>query len=58
VGFFQYLGPTLMFLLAVIFYGENLTPDKMVTFGFIWLALAVFIVDAVVFSARTRVRVA
>ncbi|MFJ5161657.1 EamA family transporter RarD [Pantoea sp. NPDC088449] len=58
VGFFQYLGPTLMFLLAVIFYGESLTPDKMVTFGFIWLALAVFIVDAVVFSARTRVRVA
>ena len=58
VGFFQYLGPTLMFLLAVVFYGENLTPDKMVTFGFIWLALAVFIIDAVAFSARTRVRVA
>jgi chloramphenicol-sensitive protein RarD len=58
VGFFQYIGPTLMFLLAVVFYGESLTPDKMVTFGFIWLALAVFIVDAVAFSARTRVRVA
>ncbi len=58
VGFFQYLGPTLMFLLAVIFYGESLTPDKMVTFGFIWLALAVFIIDAVTFSARSRVRVA
>ncbi|ORM62372.1 EamA family transporter RarD [Pantoea rodasii] len=58
VGFFQYLGPTLMFLLAVLFYGESLTPDKMVTFGFIWLALAVFIVDAVAFSARTRMRIA
>lgn len=58
VGFFQYLGPTLMFLLAVLFYGERLTPDKMVTFGFIWLALAVFIIDAVAFSARARVRVA
>ncbi len=58
VGFFQYLGPTLMFLLAVLFYGESLTPDKMVTFGFIWLALAVFIVDALAFSARARVRVA
>ncbi len=58
VGFFQYLGPTLMFLLAVLFYGESLTPDKMVTFGFIWLALAVFIIDAVAFSARARVRVA
>lgn len=56
VGFFQYLGPTLMFLLAVLFYGERLTPDKLVTFGFIWLALAVFIFDAVLFSARTRMR--
>jgi chloramphenicol-sensitive protein RarD len=58
VGFFQYLGPTLMFLLAVLFYGESLTPDKMVTFGFIWLALAIFILDALLFSARTRVRIA
>jgi len=56
VGFFQYLGPTLMFLLAVLFYGERLTPDKLVTFGFIWLALALFIFDAVLFSARTRMR--
>ena len=58
VGFFQYLGPTLMFLLAVLFYGESLTPDKMETFGFIWLALAIFILDALLFSARTRVRIA
>ena len=58
VGFFQYRGPTLMFLLAVLFYGESLTPDKMVTFGFIWLALAIFILDALLFSARTRVRIA
>ncbi|KKW51790.1 EamA family transporter RarD [Pantoea sp. BS_4] len=56
VGFFQYLGPTLMFLLAVLFYGETITPDKMLTFGFIWLALLVFILDAVVFSARGRLR--
>ncbi len=54
VGFFQYLGPTLMFLLAVLFYGEHLTTDKLVTFGFIWLALAIFIFDALLFSARTR----
>ncbi len=47
VGFFQYLGPTLMFLLAVVFYGEQMTPDKAVTFSFIWVALALFILDAV-----------
>lgn len=58
VGFFQYIGPTLMFLLAVLFYGETITPDKMVTFGFIWAALAVFIFDAVLVSTRPRVRIA
>ncbi|STT00558.1 protein rarD [Klebsiella pneumoniae] len=29
-----------MFLLAVTFYGEVPGKDKMVTFGFIWVALA------------------
>ncbi|AUX95151.1 EamA family transporter RarD [Mixta gaviniae] len=54
LGFFQYLGPTLMFLLAVLFYGEAMTPDKAVTFGFIWLALALFIVDALYTLRRSR----
>lgn len=40
-----------MFLLAVTFYGEVPGKDKMVTFGFIWVALAVFIVDALYTSA-------
>ena len=46
LGFFQYIGPTLMFLLAVTFYGEHPGADKMVTFGFIWVALAIFVMDA------------
>ena len=53
LGFFQYIGPTLMFLLAVLFYGEVPGPDKMVTFGFIWLALAIFVADAVYTVRRT-----
>ncbi|CAK9886411.1 MAG: Protein RarD [Candidatus Erwinia impunctatus] len=47
VGFFQYIGPTLMFLLAILFYDEVMTPDKTVTFTFILLALALFIGDAI-----------
>lgn len=54
LGFFQYIGPTLMFLLAVLFYGEVPGQDKMVTFGFIWAALALFIMDALYTQRRTR----
>lgn len=56
LGFFQYIGPTLMFLLAVTFYGEVPGPDKMVTFGFIWAALALFIMDALYTQRRNRLR--
>lgn len=56
VGFFQYLGPTLMFLLAVLFYGEQMTSDKMLTFGFIWAALALFIADALWALRRSAAR--
>nr|MBA2814371.1 chloramphenicol resistance permease RarD [Candidatus Pantoea persica] len=43
-----------MFLLAVLFYGETITPDEIVISAFIWLALAVFIFDAVVATLRSR----
>ncbi|TCV93702.1 EamA family transporter RarD [Biostraticola tofi] len=54
LGFFQYLGPTLMFILATVFYGEAMTEDKLFTFGFIWLALAVFIADALLYTRKSR----
>jgi chloramphenicol-sensitive protein RarD len=53
-GFFQYIGPTLMFLLAVTFYGEVPGADKMVTFAFIWVALAIFVMDAIYTQRRVR----
>lgn len=45
LGFFQYLGPSLMFVLAVTLYDEPLSSQKLVTFLFIWAALVVFSVD-------------
>ncbi|MCG9633617.1 EamA family transporter RarD [Vibrio sp. Isolate30] len=45
LGFFQYIGPSLMFLLAVLIYGEAFTTDKAVTFAFIWGALVIFSFD-------------
>ncbi len=50
LGFFQYIGPTLMLLLAVGVYGEAFTMDKVITFSFIWVALAIYSIDA----ARTH----
>ncbi|HGM5477176.1 EamA family transporter RarD [Serratia sp. CY52157] len=54
LGFFQYLGPTLMFLLAVTFYGETVGQDKLVTFGFIWAALLLFTLDALYTQRKLR----
>ncbi|MCS3406690.1 EamA family transporter RarD [Serratia sp. AKBS12] len=54
LGFFQYLGPTLMFLLAVTFYDETIGQDKLVTFGFIWAALVLFTLDALYTQRRLR----
>lgn len=45
LGFFQYIGPSIMFILAVSLYGEPFGMEKSITFGFIWTALAVFTLD-------------
>lgn len=54
LGFFQYIGPSLMFLLAVLVYGEAFTMDKAVTFAFIWGALVVFSFDGIRFSKKRK----
>lgn len=46
LGFFQYIGPSLMFGLAIAIYNEPLQPAKLITFSFIWLALALYSVDS------------
>ncbi|HPF57715.1 MAG TPA: EamA family transporter RarD [Candidatus Competibacteraceae bacterium] len=46
VGLIQYLTPTLQFLLAVAVYREPFTGIDQTAFGCIWLALALYSVDA------------
>ena len=46
LGFFQYIGPSLMFILAVVFYGEIFDAERIVTFACIWSALAIFSWDS------------
>ena len=47
IGFLQYLSPTGSFLLGVFLYREPFTRAHLVTFSFIWTALAIFTVEAV-----------
>ncbi|EKO3828443.1 EamA family transporter RarD [Vibrio harveyi] len=54
LGFFQYIGPSLMFLLAVLIYGEPFTSDKAITFAFIWGALVVFSFDGLRNNRKSR----
>ncbi|HUE72844.1 MAG TPA: EamA family transporter RarD [Pirellulaceae bacterium] len=46
IGFLQFLGPTIQFLVAVFAFGEAFDPVKQISFGFIWLAVAVYIADS------------
>lgn len=54
LGFFQYIGPSLMFLLAITVYGEPFTADKGYTFAFIWGALFLFSIDGLKGHRRAR----
>ncbi|NAW62183.1 EamA family transporter RarD [Vibrio sp. V31_P5A7T61] len=53
LGFFQYIGPSLMFLLAVLVYGEAFSADKAITFVFIWGALIAFSYDGLTYKRYT-----
>lgn len=48
LGFFQYIAPTITFLLAVFLYGETFTQGHAVAFGCIWLALLVISADRLI----------
>jgi len=47
LGLFQYIAPSLAFVLAVAYYGEPFTRAHAVTFSCVWLALAIYSVDSV-----------
>ncbi len=46
LGFFQYLGPSIMFLLATFYYQETLKMAELTTFIFIWSALCIYSLDS------------
>jgi chloramphenicol-sensitive protein RarD len=54
LGFFQYIGPTVSFLLAIFVYDEILVPEKLTSFVLIWIALAIFSMDGYLKKRRAK----
>lgn len=46
VGFMQYIAPCCSFLLAVFYYKEPFSSEKLITFVMIWLALGLYTIDS------------
>jgi chloramphenicol-sensitive protein RarD len=53
LGFFQYIAPSIQFVLGVFVFGEPFSTGKLQAFAVIWLGLLVFSWDS--FSARRAV---
>lgn len=47
VGFMQYIAPSCSFLLAVFYYKEPFSFQKMITFVMIWAALGLYTLDSI-----------
>ncbi len=50
VGFLQYIAPTMTLLLGVFIFKEEFNPGHLVSFSFIWAALAVYTFSTVKFD--------
>jgi len=52
LGLIQYIGPSGMFLLAILVYNEPFSMPQLLTFIFIWSALIIYSVDSVVYFRK------
>ena len=46
LGVLQFIGPTIQFFIGWLLYHEPMTQMRLVSFGMIWLAIAVYAYDA------------
>lgn len=46
IGFLQYIGPSVQFLLAVLLFGEPFGAARAITFASIWTAVAIYSADS------------
>ncbi|WP_341727950.1 EamA family transporter RarD [Brooklawnia sp.] len=56
MGILQYVCPILQFLIAWLIFGEQMPPARWLGFAIIWVAVAIFVVDALVHSRQVIVK--
>jgi chloramphenicol-sensitive protein RarD len=54
LGFFQYIGPSLMFLIAVLLYQEPLDKTRIVAFVFVWSGLLIYVYESLRTYQKSR----
>jgi chloramphenicol-sensitive protein RarD len=54
LGMLQYIGPSLMFALAVLVYDETLSQARLVTFALVWSGLVIFTYDSLHQYRKTK----
>ena len=47
LGFLQYIAPTLQFLIGVLVYNEDFSPDRIIGFSVIWAALLLYSLEGI-----------
>jgi len=46
IGMLQYLAPSIAFILAITAFGEPINTTRLISFGLIWLSLAIYTADS------------
>jgi chloramphenicol-sensitive protein RarD len=54
LGVMQYIAPTCQFLIGFLLFGEPLSPERLASFGLIWIALILFVWDSVRSARNAR----
>ena len=54
LGFIQYLAPTIVFLLGLTVFGEELQRVQLGSFILIWIAVAIFVADLLAKTRRAK----
>lgn len=52
LGILQYIAPTLQFILGITFFHEAVTPERLVGFILIWIALSIYTVEGLIVGGR------